>query len=143
MSAVMPKRRGRPKKEDDPTEDEKTRRNREAQNRYRQKVGKQVGGVVDDLDICDEERAALKEKVKGLTKLLADCETQVHDIMSSVKAVPIMKGGYKAMGAKETKTRKTPSVIQNQASTIIGSSVKQKLARKRVAEAQMAMKPMT
>jgi hypothetical protein len=82
------KRRGRPLKEADPTEDEKARRNREAQNRYKQKVGKQIGEVVNDLDNCEEERALLKEKVKGLTNLLKNCDEQVIDIMKAVNAMP-------------------------------------------------------
>lgn len=84
------KRRGRPKKVDDPNEDDKTRRNREAQNRYRQKVGTQIGGVVNDLDNCEEERSLLQDKVSSLTKLLKTCDDQVIDIMKAVNAMPKM-----------------------------------------------------
>ena len=93
------KRRGRPKKVDDPNEDAKTRRNREAQNRYRQKVGTQIGGVVDDLDNCDEERAMLKDKVASLTGLLKTCDDQVADILKAVNAMPKIGAKSRAKSA--------------------------------------------
>jgi seryl-tRNA synthetase len=132
--AGSPVKRGRPLKKPDPNEDEKKRKNREAQNRYKQKVGKQIGSVVNDLDECDEERANLKDKVKTLSKLLADCEAQVSGIMNSVRSVP-------KMGAKtgsQAKAKAT-SVIQNQASTMIGSAIRQNLARKKLKEAEKDM----
>jgi seryl-tRNA synthetase len=130
--AGAPAKRGRPLKKVDPNEDPKKKANREAQNRYKQKVGKQIGSVVNDLDECDEERADLKDRVKKLTKLLADCEAQVSGIMDSVKSVPRM--GAKT-GAK-SRTRSTPSAIQQQASTTIGSAIRQNLARKKMREAE-------
>jgi cell division septum initiation protein DivIVA len=130
--AGSPVKRGRPLKKQDPNEDPKKKANREAQNRYKQKVGKQINNVVNDLDDCDEERADLKDRVKKLTKLLADCETQVSGIMNSVKAVPRM--GAKT-GAK-SRARTTPSAIQEQASSMIGSAIKQKLARKKLKETE-------
>jgi hypothetical protein len=133
--AGAPAKRGRPLKKQDPNEDPKKKANREAQNRYKQKVGKQIGSVVNDLDDCDEERADLKDRVKKLTKLLADCEAQVSGIMNSVKDVPRM--GAKT-GAK-SRARTTPSAIQQQASTTIGSAIKQKLARKKLKEAEKEM----
>jgi hypothetical protein len=52
--------------------------------------------------------------------------------MDSVKAVPKM--GAKT-GAK-SRARTTPSAIQEQASTTIGSAIRQKLARKKVKETE-------
>jgi hypothetical protein len=122
--AGSPAKRGRPLKKPDPNEDPKKRANREAQNRYKQRVGSQIGNVVNDLDECDEERAALKEKVSKLTKLLADCEKQVSGIMDSVRNAP------SAGAKKEQKTR------QNKASTVIGSAIRQNLARKKMKEVE-------
>ena len=122
--AGSPAKRGRPPKKPDPNEDPKKKANREAQNRYKQRVGNQIGNVVNDLDECDEERAALKEKVSKLTKLLADCEKQVSGIMDSVRNAP-------SAGAKrEQKAR------QNKASTVIGSAIRQNLARKKMKEVE-------
>jgi len=122
--AGSPAKRGRPLKKPDPNEDEKKRKNREAQQRYKNKVGTQINTVVNDLDECDEERAALKEKVSKLTKLLADCEKQVSGIMDSVRNAP-------SAGAKREQ-----KVRQNKASTVIGSAIRQNLARKKMREAE-------
>ena len=122
--AGSPAKRGRPPKKPDPNEDPKKKANREAQNRYKQRVGNQIGNVVNDLDECDEERAALKEKVSKLTKLLADCEKQVSGIMDSVRNAP-------SAGAKrEQKAR------QNKASTTINMALKSKIARNKLKEAE-------
>jgi len=126
--AGAPAKRGRPLKKPDENEDEKKRRNREAQNRYKQRVGTQINTVVNDLDECDEERANLKERVSKLTKLLADCEAQVSGIMQSVKSVP-------KMGAK-TRAKPSPSVMEQQASSTINMALKGKIARKKMAEAE-------
>ncbi len=129
--AGAPAKRGRPLKKVDANEDPKKKANREAQNRYKQRVGSQINTVVNDLDDCDEERANLKDRVSKLTKLLADCEKQVSGIMESVKAVP-------TMGAK-SRRKTTPSAIQNQASTMIGSAVRQKLARNKMKQQEKDM----
>jgi len=88
MPMVVKKKVGRPLKQADPTEDPKKRKNREAQVRYKQKVGKEIGAVVDKLDECEDERATLKDKVKGLTDLLKTCDDQVKDIMKAINAMP-------------------------------------------------------
>jgi hypothetical protein len=133
MEAGAPAKRGRPLKKVDPNEDPKKKANREAQNRYKQRVGSQINTVVNDLDDCDEERADLKVRVKKLTKLLDDCTNQVNDLMNSVKSVPTMK-------AKGTRAKaKATAIIENQASTTIGSAIRQNLARKKLKEAEKNM----
>jgi hypothetical protein len=101
------KRVGAKVKEDDPNEDPKKRANRERQRKYREKQGKQIGGVVDDLDNCDEERAELKEekkqlqeKVGSLTGLLKNCEDQVADILKAVNSMPKIGAKSRAKSAK-------------------------------------------
>ncbi len=130
--AGAPAKRGRPLKKPVEGEDPKKKANREAQQRYKNKIGTQIGSVVNDLDDCDEERADLKDRVKTLSKLLADCEAQVSGLMDSVKAVPKM--GAKT-GAK-SRARTTPSTLQEQASTTIGSAIRQNLARKKMREVE-------
>lgn len=90
MNMDMPKKKkvGRPLKQADPNEDPKKRKNREAQVRYKQKVGKEISAVVDKLDECEDEREMLKDKVKGLTGLLKTCDDQVKDIMKAINAMP-------------------------------------------------------
>jgi seryl-tRNA synthetase len=123
------KKKGRPLKEFDPTEDDKTRRNREAQNRYKQKVGKQVGAVVDDLDKCEEERMSLQDKVKGLTKLLKTCDDQVIDIMKTVNDMPKIS---KKTAAKSASV----GVVGKEASKMIQGAIRGKIARNKMKEAE-------
>jgi predicted nucleic acid-binding Zn-ribbon protein len=101
-------------------------------------MGQQVGGVVDDLDKCDEERAELKvekaeltDKVKSLTTLLKNCDDQVADILKSVKDMKNIKGTKKdTMGAK-TKA-KPATALQKEAGSVISYAVKGALARKKM-----------
>lgn len=128
------KKRGRPLKNPNLDEDDATRRNREAQARYRQKVGKQVGGIVDDLDECDEERKDLKGRVATLTKLLAECETQVSGIMTSMKASP-----------PKTKAKQLPMAMAmdgvkgKEAGKMINMAIKGKIARNKMKQAEKDM----
>lgn len=130
------KKRGRPLKNPDLDEPDMVRRNREAQARYRQKVGKQVGDIVDDLDECDEERKDLKGRVATLTKLLMECETQVSGIMTSMKASPA-----------KTKAKQLPmpmpmpmdAVKGKEAGKMINMAVKGKIARDKMKQAEKDM----
>lgn len=132
------KRVGRPKKEDDPNEDPKKKANRLRQTKYRQKVGKQIGAVVDDLDDCDEERADLKvektnlqDKVKGLTDLLKTCDDQVKDILKAVNGMPKM-GGAKAKSVPAG----AAGVKGKEAGKMINMAMKGKIARNKMKEAE-------
>lgn len=130
------KKRGRPLKNPNLDEPDATRRNREAQTRYRQRVGIQVGAVVDDLDNCDEERKDLKSRVATLTKLLMDCETQVSGIMTSMKASP-----------PKTKAKQLPApapmamdgVKGKEASKMIQGAIRGKIARTKMKQAEKDM----
>jgi hypothetical protein len=131
------KKRGRPLKQPDPTEDDKTRRNREAQNRYKQKVGKQVGAVVDDLDNCEEERMSLQDKVKGLTRLLKTCDDQVIDIMKSINTTPVPEGTKtKAKAKAPAMSMPMEAVRGKEASKMIQGAIRGKLARNKMKEAE-------
>jgi septal ring factor EnvC (AmiA/AmiB activator) len=88
MSKPVKKRVGRPLKAPDPNEDPKKRKNREAQVRYKQKVGKEINAVVDKLDECEDERSILKDKVKGLTQMIKTCDDQVKEIMKAINGMP-------------------------------------------------------
>ena len=135
--AGSPAKRGRPLKKPDPNEDEKKRRNREAQQRYKNKIGTQIGSVVNDLDECDEERADLKDRVKKLTKLLADCEAQVSGIMESVKGVPRMGAKTGAKTGAKSAPAPAPAVLGKEAGKMINMALKGKIARKKLKEAEM------
>lgn len=82
---------GRPKKNPNLDESDKTRRNREAQNRFRNKQGEMINKVVDDLENCEDERTLLKNKVKGLTDMIQGCDNQVKEIMKAINAMPTKK----------------------------------------------------
>jgi hypothetical protein len=134
------KRVGRPKKEDDPNEDPKKKANRLRQTKYRQKVGKQIGEVVDDLDDCDEERAVLKvektnlqDKVKGLTDLLKTCDDQVKDILKAVNGMPKMA---KAKSAPPPPPAGAGGVKGKEAGKMINMAMKGKIARNKMKEAE-------
>lgn len=120
------KRRGRPLKEPDPTEDPKLAKNRAAQRRYKEKVGKQIGAVVDDLDDCDEERKDLKGRVATLTKLLANCETQVASIVKELASKPAKA---KAPTVSKTMTDKA---------TMLQNAMRGKIARNKAKEQEKA-----
>lgn len=139
MSAPMKaEKKGAPIKDTDPNEDPKKVANRMRQRKFKEKMGKQVGAVVDDLDKCDEERAELKvekaeltDKVKSLTTLLKNCDDQVADILKSVKDMKNIKGTKKdTMGAK-TKA-KPATALQKEAGSVISYAVKGALARKKM-----------
>lgn len=112
------KRRGRPPKEYEPDEDPKKARNRAAQRKYKQKVGTQIGGVLNDLDECDEERDSLKGRVATLTKLLASCETQVAGIVKEINAKPKPK----------------PAKAMNDKAVMLQSAMRSKIARGKAKE---------
>lgn len=149
------KKVGAKMKDDDEETDPKKLANRLRQRKYKEKVGKQIGGVVDDLDNCEEEREDLKveknqlqDKVAGLTGLLKNCEDQVADILKAVNSMP--KIGAKsraksAMSAKSASTSSTPAVLGKEASKMIQGAIRGKIARKRMAEAEkdMTMKILT
>ena len=138
------KRVGAKVKEDDPNEDPKKRANRERQRKYREKQGKQIGGVVDDLDNCDEERAELKEekkqlqdKVGSLTGLLKNCEDQVADILKAVNSMPKIGAKSRAKSAKSgSASAPAPSVLGKEAGKMINMALKGKIARKKMADAE-------
>lgn len=123
------KRRGRPPKQPEPDEDPKLAKNRAAQRRYKQKVGTQIGKVVDDLDECDEERDSLKGRVATLTKLLADCEKQVSGIVKELGAKPPAKAP-KAPVVSKTMTDKA---------TMLQNAMRGKIARGKAKEAEKQM----
>jgi hypothetical protein len=128
------KKIGRPLKAPDPNEDPKKRKNREAQNRYKQKVGKQVGGVVDDLDRCEEERMSLQDKVKGLTKLLKTCDDQVIDIMKTVNDATLMP---KARAKSVSASLPVPATVKGkEAGKMLNMAMKGKIARNKMKEAE-------
>ena len=113
------KRRGRPPKQDYEDDTPKKAKNRAAQKRYKEKVGKQIGGVLNDLDDCDEERDSLKGRVATLTTLLAKCETQVASIV-------------KELGAKApAKAPKAPVVSKTMTdkATMLQNAMRSKIAR--------------
>ena len=122
-------------KADDDVDDPKKLANRLRQRKFREKTGKQIGAVVDDLDKCDEERAELKEdkaelqdKVKSLTTLLKTCDDQVADILKSVNSM-------KNMGAKTKKSAKSTEpdgVLGKEAGKILYGAMKGKLARNKM-----------
>jgi seryl-tRNA synthetase len=122
-------------KADDDVDDPKKLANRLRQRKYRENQGKQIGGVVDDLDKCDEERAELKEekvelqdKVKSLTTLLKNCDDQVADILKSVNSM-------KNIGAKTKKPAKSTApdgVLGKEAGKILYGAMKGKLARNKM-----------
>jgi hypothetical protein len=132
-------------KADDDVEDPKKLANRLRQRKFREKTGKQIGGVVDDLDKCDEERADLKQdkaqledKVANLTGLLKNCDDQVAEILKSVKT---MKMGAKEAKAKPKASSPSPApapagVVGKEAGKMINMAIKGKLARKRMGEAE-------
>lgn len=121
------KRRGRPPKQDYEDDTPKKAKNRAAQRRYKEKVGKQIGGVLDDLDNCDEERDSLKGRVATLTKLLANCETQVASI---VKELAVKPKAPKAPVVSKTMTDKA---------TMLQSAMRSKIARGKAKEAEKQM----
>ena len=118
------KRRGRPPKQNETDEDPKLAKNRAAQRRYKEKVGKQIGGVLNDLDECDEERDSLKGRVATLTKLLASCETQVAGIVKEINAKPPAKVAKPAM----------PTKMMNDKATMLQSAMRSKIARGKAKE---------
>lgn len=118
------KRRGRPPKQPEPNEDPKKAKNRAAQRRYKEKVGTQIGKVVDDLDECDEERDSLKGRVATLTKLLASCETQVAGIVKELGAKPPSKAPKPAM----------PTKMMNDKAIMLQSAMRSKIARGKAKE---------
>lgn len=118
------KRRGRPPKQYEPDEDPKLAKNRAAQRRYKEKVGTQIGKVVDDLDQCDEERDSLKGRVATLTKLLASCETQVAGIVKEINAKPPAKAPKPAMPTKQ----------MNDKAIMLQSAMRSKIARGKAKE---------
>lgn len=123
------KRRGRPPKQYEPDEDPKKAKNRAAQKRYKEKVGTQIGKVVDDLDECDEERESLKGRVANLTKLLSQCETQVASIVKEINAKPPAKAP-KAPVVSKTMTDKA---------TMLQNAMRSKIARGKAKEAEKQM----
>ena len=119
------------KADDDPNEDPKKLANRLRQRKYRENVGKQIGGVVDEADKCDEERKELKEdkanlqdKVKSLTGLLKTCDDQVADILKSVNSMKNMEGKTK----KPAKSTLPDGVLGKEAGKILYGAMKGKLA---------------
>jgi len=141
------KKVGAKMKADDDVDDPKKLANRLRQRKFREKTGKQIGGVVDDLDKCDEERAELKQdkaqledKVASLTGLLKNCDDQVADILKSVKTMkmgakaksPNPQGGMTKGGNKS----KADGVVGKEASKIIQGAIRGKIARKKMAEAE-------
>lgn len=123
------KRRGRPLKQPEEDEDPKKARNRAAQRRYKEKVGKQIGAVVDDLDDCDEERKDLKGRVATLTKLLSDCEKQVSGIVKELAVKPA-KPAAKAPAVSKTMTDKA---------TMLQNAMRGKIARNKAKEQEKQM----
>lgn len=123
------KRRGRPLKQPEEDEDPKKARNRAAQRRYKEKVGKQIGAVVDDLDDCDEERKDLKGRVATLTKLLANCETQVAGIVKEL-----------GKPAKPAKASSLPTVSKTMTdkATMLQNAMRGKIARNKAKEQEKA-----
>lgn len=151
------KKVGAKMKDDDEETDAKKLANRLRQRKYREKTGKQIGGIVDDLDNCDEERAELKEEKKGLqdkvstlTGLLKNCEDQVADILKAVNSMPKIGAKSRAKSAVSAKSASSssssqPSVLGKEASKMIQGAIRGKIARKRMAEAEkdMTMKLLT
>jgi hypothetical protein len=146
------KKVGAKMKADDDVDDPKKLANRLRQRKFREKTGKQIGGVVDDLDKCDEERAELKQdkaqledKVASLTGLLKNCDDQVADILKSVKTMkmgakaksPNPQGGMTKGGNKSKASSPAPTAVEGkEASKIIQGAMRGKIARKKMAEAE-------
>ena len=140
MTKPEKKKVGAKIKADDPNEDPKKKANRERQRKYRENVGKQIGGVVDEADKCEEERKELKEekadlqdKVKSLTTLLKNCDDQVADILKAVNSMKNMKKGTSPsspMGAKTKAKKPKPSTaLQKEAGSVLTSAMKGALVR--------------
>lgn len=132
------KKVGAKMKDDDEETDAKKLANRLRQRKYREKQGKQIGGVVDDLDNCDEERAELKEekavlqaKVASLTGLLKNCDDQVADILKSVNSMKnIKKGSPSPQGGATAKPRKKRiTALQKEAGSVLTSAMRGALVR--------------
>ena len=141
------KKVGAKMKDDDEETDAKKLANRLRQRKYREKTGKQIGGVVDDLDNCDEERAELKEekkelqdKVVGLTGLLKNCEDQVADILKAVNSMPKIGAKSRAKSAMSASASASqPSVLGKEAGKMINMAIRGKIARKKLAQAEKDM----
>lgn len=142
------KKVGAKMKDDDEETDAKKLANRLRQRKHREKTGKQIGAVVDDLDNCDEERAELKEekkelqdKVSNLTTLLKNCDDQVADILKAVKSMPKIgaKSRAKSVMSAKSASSSQPSVLGKEASKMIQGAIRGKIARKRMAEAEKDM----
>jgi len=122
-------------KETDPNEDPKKVANRMRQRKYRENVGKQIGGVVDEADKCEEERKDLKEdkanledKVKSLTTLLKSCDDQVADILKSVNSMKNIGEGKTRKLSLPAKSTLPDGVLGKEAGKILYGAMKGKLA---------------
>lgn len=98
---------------------EKKRVNRERVARHKMKVANEVESIGNDLIDCEDEKKILNAKVKNLTTMLKNCDTQVASILSDVKK----------MGAKKTKPPTSTKMAA--ASTIVGA-LKGKIARNKM-----------
>lgn len=132
------KKVGAKMKDDAEETDAKKLANRLRQRKFKENQGKQIGGVVDDLDNCDEEREELKvekkelqDKVSNLTTLLKNCDAQVADILKSVNSMKNMKKGSPSpQGGAKAKPRKKPTTaLQKEAGSVLTSAMRGALVR--------------
>jgi len=98
---------------------EKKRLNRERVARHKIKVANEVEAIGNDLVDCENEKKILNAKVKNLTTMLKNCDTQVASILNDVKN----------MGTKKTKA---PTSTKMAAASTIAGALRGKIARNKM-----------
>jgi hypothetical protein len=111
--------RGRPVGTTVGADTEKKRLNRERVNRHKAKVANEVEMIGNDLIDCEDEKKVLNAKVKNLTTMLKNCDSQVASILKDVKN----------MGAKKPKA---PTSTKMAAATTIAGALRGKIARNKM-----------
>lgn len=111
--------RGRPVGITAGTDTEKKRLNRERVARHKAKVANEVEMIGNDLIDCEDEKKVLNAKVKNLTTMLKNCDTQVASILKDVKN----------MGAKKPKV---PIATKMASASVIVGALRGKIARNKM-----------
>ena len=111
--------RGRPPKAPTAPDTEAKRLNRERVARHKVKVANEVEAIGNDLIDCENEKKILNAKVKNLTTMLKNCDTQVASILNDVKN----------MGTKKTKA---PTSTKMAAASTIAGALRGKIARNKM-----------
>ena len=111
--------RGRPAGTTTGADTEKKRLNRERVARHKMKVANEVEAIGNDLIDCEDEKKVLNAKVKNLTTMLKNCDTQVASILNDVKN----------MGTKKTKA---PTSTKMAAASTIAGALRGKIARNKM-----------